>query len=78
MPKSKTPNFETNLKRLEDIVERLETQEAPLDQSLQLFEEGIGLARSCQQTLEEAKKRVEILTRETGKLKPFQENDQTS
>ena len=72
MPKSKEPSFEDQLKRLEEIVDQLETQEAPLEASLALFEEGIRLTRSCQQKLEEAKKRVEVLNKETGELKPLQ------
>jgi exodeoxyribonuclease VII small subunit len=71
MPKSKEPKFEENLKRLEQIVEQLENKEAPLDQSLALFEEGVRLARGCQQTLQEAKKKIEILVKETGELKPY-------
>lgn len=72
MPKSKEPKFEESLKHLEQIVERLETQEAPLEESLGLFQEGIRLARFCQKSLEEAKRKVEILIKETGDLKPFQ------
>ena len=73
MPKSKEPTFEDNLGRLEQIVDQLEAKEAPLDQSLALFEEGVKLARACQTTLEQAKKKVEILVKETGELKPFEE-----
>ena len=75
MPKLKEQKFEENLKRLEQIVDQLENKEAPLEQSLALFEEGIGLARTCQQKLEQAKKKVEILIKETGELKPFGENE---
>ena len=71
MPKSKEPKFEENLKRLEQIVDQLENKEAPLDQSLALFEEGVHLARACQTTLEQAKKKVEVLVKETGELKPY-------
>jgi len=71
MPKSKEPTFEDNLGRLEQIVDQLEAKEAPLDQSLALFEEGVKLARACQTTLEQAKKKVEILVKETGELKPY-------
>ncbi len=71
MPKSNEPTFEKSLERLEAIVEQLETKDAPLDQSLALFEEGIKLARTCQQKLEEAKKKVDVLIKETGELKPL-------
>jgi len=75
MPKSKELSFEESLKRLEEIVDQLETKEAPLDQSLSLFEEGIRLARGCQGTLEAAKKKVEVLIKETGETKPFESGD---
>jgi exodeoxyribonuclease VII small subunit len=71
MPKSKEPKFEGNLKRLELIVDQLENKEAPLDESLGLFEEGVKLARACQQKLEQTKKKVDILIKETGELKPY-------
>lgn len=78
MPKSKEPTFELNLERLEAIVEQLESKEAPLDESLALFEEGIKLARGCQTKLEEAKKKIEVLIKETGELKPFDQEESES
>ena len=71
MPKPKELKFEESLGRLEEIVNQLESKDAPLDQSLALFEEGIGLARTCQRRLDDAKKKVEVLMKETGELKPF-------
>ena len=72
MPKLKEQKFEESLTRLEKIVDQLESKEAPLEQSLALFEEGVQLARLCQQKLEQAKKKVEVLIKETGELKPFE------
>ena len=54
-------DFEASIARLAEIVEQLEEGELPLEQSLTLFEEGIGLARASQRTLDEAEKRVEQL-----------------
>ncbi len=54
-------SFEERIERLEQIVASLEQGEAPLEESLQLFEEGIELARACQGQLEEAKERVQVL-----------------
>jgi exodeoxyribonuclease VII small subunit len=71
MPKSKEPSFEDQLKRLEQIVDQLENKEAPLEQSLALFEEGVKLARACQTTLEQAKKKIDVLVKETGEIKPY-------
>ncbi|MEN6621655.1 MAG: exodeoxyribonuclease VII small subunit [Smithella sp.] len=53
--------FEDALKRLEDIVKKMETGDQPLDEALKSFEEGIKLVRSCQDKLDEAQRRVEIL-----------------
>jgi exodeoxyribonuclease VII small subunit len=67
--------FEDALQRLEEIVDRLETGELPLEDSLKVFEEGVALARRCSKYLEEAEKRVELLTKdESGLLKtePFE------
>ena len=52
--------FEEKLKKLTQIVEQLEEgNELPLEDSLKLFEEGIGLISSCRQMLENAEQRVE-------------------
>jgi len=55
------PDFETALKRLEEIVKKLESGDLTLDASLELFEEGIQLSRLCHQKLGQAERRVEIL-----------------
>jgi exodeoxyribonuclease VII small subunit len=62
--------FEDALRRLEQIVDLLEAGNLPLEESLKAFEEGVGLARRCARYLEEAEKRIEVLTRdEAGLLK---------
>ena len=53
--------FEDALKRLTAIVERLESGDLSLEQSLQLFEEGTRLSRTSQAQLDAAEKRVEEL-----------------
>ncbi len=53
--------FEDGLNKLEKIVSKLEDGDIPLEESLRLFEEGIRLSRLCNQKLEEAEKKVEIL-----------------
>jgi exodeoxyribonuclease VII small subunit len=59
---SKEMNFEESLKRLEQLVERLEAGDLPLEESLKIFEEGRKLAEICNQKLESAVLRVEQLT----------------
>ncbi len=66
--------FEEALKELEEIVNRLEQGEIPLEEALQLFEQGVKLSRWCHTKLDEAQKRVEVLLKdEAGKMKarPF-------
>lgn len=54
-------DFEKSFQQLETIVKRLESEELPLDESLQLFEEGIRLSRFCHQRLEEVEKKIELI-----------------
>jgi exodeoxyribonuclease VII small subunit len=54
-------DFEKAFQNLEKIVQRLETEDMPLDESLQLFEEGIKLSRFCHQRLEEVEKKIELI-----------------
>lgn len=54
-------DFEKKLNRLEEIVEKMEKGDLTLDESLQLFEEGVKLSRECQQKIGEAENRVKLL-----------------
>ena len=63
---SDAPDFETALKRLEEIVKKLETGELSLDSALELFEEGIKLSRRLSQVLDESEKRIERLVEKEG------------
>ncbi|SHF78349.1 Exodeoxyribonuclease VII small subunit [Fodinibius roseus] len=51
-------SFEEALSRLETIVNELEDESITLDQSIELYEEGIELSRLCTETLEEAELRI--------------------
>ncbi len=55
-------NFEQALRALEDIVHKLESGEAPLDESIALYERGNQLRALCQQRLDAAKARIEAIT----------------
>ncbi len=55
------PSFEDSVRRLGEIVERLEGGDLPLEESLKLFEEGVQLARASQARLDRAEKRIEQL-----------------
>lgn len=54
-------DFEKNLKRLEEIVHKLEDGELVLEESLKLFEEGVKISRECNTKLADAEKRVKML-----------------
>lgn len=54
--------FEQSMTELETIVTKLEAGDITLDDSLELFEEGIKLAKTCQKKLDEAEKKVKLLT----------------
>jgi exodeoxyribonuclease VII small subunit len=76
MVKSKSQDFESAIKRLEEIVAQLESGDLQLEKSLELFEEGIKLSRFCHTKLDEAERKVEILMKNAeGELKrtPFEE-----
>jgi exodeoxyribonuclease VII small subunit len=60
-PDKKEPSFEDAVKRLSDIVQRLERGDLPLEESLALFEEGVGLSKTSQTKLDNAQKRVDEL-----------------
>lgn len=60
-------SFEENLKNLEKIVERLESGECGLDESLKLYSDGIKLSSECKKALEEARQKIEQLSDYTEK-----------
>ncbi len=55
--------FEAQLASLERIVRELERGDLPLERSLELFEQGVRLSRECQERLNEAERRIEVLLR---------------
>lgn len=74
--------FEKKLKRLEDIVGKMESGELSLDDSLKLFEEGVKLSRDCQSQLTVAEEKVKLLLSVDADGNPvtrdFSENDNES
>ena len=67
MTKAKRPpDFEKSLAELEAIVEKLETGDLPIEESLKSFEKGIVLTRDCQGALDAAQARVDILLKRDG------------
>jgi len=71
----KSNEFEKSFQQLESIVKRLEAEELPLDEALQLFEEGIRLSRFCNQKLEEVEKKIELILADAKgqpRIEPFE------
>lgn len=62
-------DFEAAIAELDGIVKKLEEGDLPLEQSLALYERGVQLSRFCHTRLEDAERRIEILT-DRGELKP--------
>ena len=59
---AKLPDFESSLKKLETIVTQMEKSDLSLEKALKQFEEGVKLARHCQQALSTAEQQVEVLS----------------
>jgi exodeoxyribonuclease VII small subunit len=73
-----TEKFETTLKKLEEVVQRLESGELSLEDSLKAFEEGVKASQALNRKLDEAEKRVELLLKKqdgTFVREPFHPED---
>ncbi len=74
-PNAPDPSFEEALKALEDIVRKLESGEAPLDESIALYEQGHKLRALCQARLDAAQTRIEAIVLNAdgtpGTTRPF-------
>ena len=71
-------SFEEALKRLEEVVERLEKGDLPLEEALGLFQEGTALVRHCEGLLNAAEAKVEMLVREGEgfRTEPFPQGEE--
>ena len=68
MNKKKENNFESALKRLEEISDLLEDEDTPLEDSIQLFEEGIELKEFCEEKLKSAKLKIDKIVKKNKSL----------
>ena len=71
-------SFETALKRLEEIVKALESGNAPLDDAIKLFEEGVALTGHCNTLLKNAEQKVTMLVSDKETSQMTQQNFDTS
>lgn len=67
---AKPVDFETAMRELEGVVERLERGDLPLEESLAVFERGVLLTRTCQAALKDAEQKVQILLQKSGEAAP--------
>ncbi len=65
-------SFEEKIKRLEEIVGKIESSDIELKDSIRLFEEGVKLSKDCQSALDDAEKKVKILVSD-GNFREFNE-----
>ncbi len=71
--------FETSLKKLEEVVKKLEVGNLPLDDSIKAFEEGVRHAAFCAKKLDEAEQKVEMLIKQRDgsfRKEPFKADDE--
>ena len=61
-------NFETNLKKLEEIVEKLENGDVDLEESVKLYEEGMNLKKICDEKLKNIESQIKKIKQDNGKI----------
>jgi exodeoxyribonuclease VII small subunit len=69
-------SFEQAMDKLETIVARLESGDVPLEQAIELYQEGMQLSKLCDQKLSQAERKIEMLVEDEEGLvkKPFPHN----
>ena len=65
----KEENFEELIEKLENITSKLEKDNLNLDESIDLFEEGMKISKKCNEKLENAEKKISILLKEGNEIK---------
>jgi exodeoxyribonuclease VII small subunit len=71
MSEEKELTFEEAMAKLEEIVEKLEEGNVPLEQAISFFQEGMRLSKLCHDKLQHVEKQMEYILREDGQLAPF-------
>ncbi len=65
----KEENFEELIEKLENITSKLEKDNLNLDESIELFEEGMKISKKCNEKLENAEKKISILLKDGNEIK---------
>lgn len=74
---AKEKTFEESLNALEEIVQRLERGDVPLEEALAAFQEGMALSKQCQDTLEKAEKTLTKMMTENNEEIVFEESEES-
>ncbi len=70
-------SFDESLRRLEQIVEKMEQGDIPLEESMKLYEEGIALSKACAEKLQQAEMTIKRLGKDLeGNLKLFEDDEE--
>ncbi|MGC6767220.1 exodeoxyribonuclease VII small subunit [Enterococcus sp. LJL128] len=75
MPKKNEPTFEESLNELEEIVQRLERGDVPLEEALDAFQKGMVLSKKCQDTLEKAETTLTKMMTESNEEVAFEASE---
>lgn len=74
-----TQSLESAMQRISEIVTSMEDGSLPLEKLLDCYEEGLGLVKSCQEKLDAAEQRIQLIARDArgnASLKPFDEEEE--
>ncbi|MBM7701587.1 exodeoxyribonuclease VII small subunit [Metabacillus iocasae] len=64
-------SFEEAMEQLEEIVDKLEEGDVPLEKAIEQFQKGMELSKFCHDRLQQIEKQMEQILREDGQLEPF-------
>jgi exodeoxyribonuclease VII small subunit len=78
-PDKNTKSLESAMERISEIVAAMEEGSLPLEKLLDCYEEGLGLVKSCQEQLDAAEQRIQLIARDARgnpSLKPFDDEEE--
>lgn len=71
MSETKELTFEEAISKLEDIVQKLEEEDIPLEKAIDYYQEGMKLSKICDDILKTAQEKMTNILKENGELEPF-------
>ena len=78
MTDKKELTFEQAMEELETVVGKLEEGDVPLEEAINMFQEGMKLSKFCHDRLHKVEKQMTQVLSEDGELKPFAVNEEKS